>query len=159
MTLAVANTTVLSNFAHVRRADLPLLAFPSLVVPTEVLDEIRQGERLNLLPALDWSAIPVVDPHPADLETVRRMRPSLDAGETACLAVALARQAVVVTDDWEARQVAKSLGLGVSGTLGALILLGEQQRLSIDEADQLLAGMISAGYRSPVRSIIPLLGP
>ena len=157
MTLAVADTTLLSNFAHVRRGELPCLAFPSLAAPSAVLEEIRQGERLGLLPALDWSVIPIIDPDPVDLERVRRVRPSLDKGETACLAVALARDAVVITDDWEARQVALSLGLELSGTLGALILLIEQERLAIDEADQLLSGMISAGYRSPVRSIIPLL--
>ena len=157
MTLAVANTTLLSNFAHVRRGDLPGLAFPDLAVPTAVLDEIQQGERLGLLPVLDWSTIPVVDPDPADLEEIRRISPSLDKGETACLAVALARQAIVVTDDWEARQVARSLGLELSGTLGALILLTEQEDLTIDVADHLLSEMISAGYRSPVRSIIPLL--
>lgn len=157
MTLAVSNTTLLSNFAHLRRPDLPSLAFPELIVPTAVLDELKEGERLGSVPSFDWGAIPVVEPEPSDLQTIGSLRPSLDWGETACLAIAIARKAIVVTDDWDARQVAASLGLEVSGTLGALCLLIEQRRLTVDTADQFLLEMIAKGYRSPLRSITQLL--
>ncbi|MCP3964059.1 MAG: twitching motility protein PilT [bacterium] len=157
MILAVTNTTLLSNFAHARRPDLPPLAFPGLVMPGAVREEIEDGVRLGFLPALDWSAIPVVDPDPAQLDEVGQLKPPLDRGEIACLATARSHEAIAVTDDRDARKVAQALGLEVSGTLGALILLVRQRHLTLEDADRLLATMIAAGYRSPKSSIASFL--
>lgn len=157
MILAVTNTTLLSNFAHVRRPDLPSLAFPGLAMPTTVREELDEGEGLGLLPALDWSAIPVVVSDAAQLDEVRRLRPPLDRGEIGCLALAKSHDAVAVTDDRDARKVARTLGLKVSGTLGALILLTKGQHLTLNESDRLLAEMIASGYRSPKASIASYL--
>ena len=49
MILAVTNTALLSNFAHARRPDLLPLAFPGMVIPSPVLEELREGERLEHL--------------------------------------------------------------------------------------------------------------
>lgn len=157
MILAVANNTLLSNFAHVRKPDLPLLAYPGLVIPTTVLEELETGERLGILPRLDWSSVPVVEPDPVHLERVGQMKPRLDRGEIACLALASANHAIAVTDDRDARKVARALGLEIAGTLGALVLLVRRKHLNLDTADGLLARMISAGYRSPISSIESLL--
>lgn len=157
MKAAVADTTLLSNFAHVKRPDLPLIAFPKLIVPGVVLREIAQGERLRLLPVCDWSLIPRAEPDERALSIVEHLRPTLDEGELACLALASRLSAVVVTDDRAARQAAHSLGLEVSGTLGALCNLVNGDHLSTDEADQLLNKMRARGYRSPVSSLIELL--
>ena len=153
MILAVSNSTILSNFALAKRPDLLLQAFPGLVMPTAVWEEIGVGERLGLLPKLDWSRIPVVRPDPARLAEVERSKPRLDRGEAACIALARAHGAVVVTDDRDARRVAQHLGLKISGTLGALILLVQREILTISEADAVLATMIKEGYRSPSSSI------
>lgn len=63
----------------------------------------------------------------------------------------------MVTDDRDARRVVRELGLEVSGTLGALCNLVDQRHLTIEAADELLAKMLSKGYRSPVTSIKALL--
>ena len=118
MTVAVADTTLLSYFAHVRRPDLPILAFPERVVPGAVLEELREGERRGLVPVCDWSPIPVVEPTQEEVSAIEHLRDSLDRGELAAIAVALRRGAVLVTDDRAARQNAGMLGLHVSGTLG-----------------------------------------
>jgi predicted nucleic acid-binding protein len=67
--------------------------------------------------------------------------------------VAAARGIVVLTDDRDARTVAGSLGVQVSGTLGVLSHLVEMGALAVNEADGLLTEMIRAGYRSPVASL------
>ncbi len=85
-------------------------------------------------------------------------QPSLDKGERACIALALRLTAVVVTDDRDARRVARSLGLEISGTLGALCNLVNHGHLTVEAADKLLTKMLSKGYRSPVTSIKTLLG-
>jgi len=53
MTVVVVDTTVLSNFAHVERADLVKLAFPEIIAPRTVVSELRQGESLGLVPSCD----------------------------------------------------------------------------------------------------------
>jgi len=77
----------------------------------------------------------------------------LDPGEVTCIVLAISIKAVVATDDASARRVARSLGLAVSGTLGALANLVDGGYLTLALADQLLQTMIVKGYRSPVRSL------
>lgn len=153
MIRAVSNTTLLSNFAHVERPDLPTLAFPDLVMPAAVLDELREGERLGILPVLDWSEISVLEPRQEHLEEVKLLQPPLDRGEIGCLALAKANGAIAVTDDRDARKVARKLGLKISGTLGALINLIRAEQLTLAEADGLLARMIA---KIPLRFTVPV---
>ncbi len=170
MTVVVVDTTVLSNFAHVERADFVKLAFPEIIAPRTVVSELRQGESLGLVPSCDWSWLPVVDRDPAEHSPLDRLgkmlgrgtiarlaqetlKMILDPGEVACIVLAISIKAVVATDDASARRVARSLGLAVSGTLGALANLVDGGYLTLALADQLLQTMIVKGYRSPVRSL------
>ncbi len=157
MNHAVSDTTLLSNFSHADRPDLPKLAFPGLVMPGVVLDEFNEGIRLGYFPPHDWNSIPLLDPTALEVSALQQTSPPLDKGERACIALALRLQAVVVTDDRDARRVAQSLGLEVSGTLGALCNLVDQRHLTIEAADEILAKMLFKGYRSPVASIKTLL--
>jgi predicted nucleic acid-binding protein len=52
---ALADTTVLSNFAQVLRPDLLRQAYPELIVPPAVRAELTAGERWGLVPVCDWS--------------------------------------------------------------------------------------------------------
>ena len=157
MTSAVADTTLLSNFAHVNRADLPLRAFPGLVTTSAVLQEIAEGEERGLLTACDWTAIPVLDPTPPEPSSLSQLSSSLDEGELSCIAVALRLGAILVTDDRRARQEAQALSLAVPGTLGALCNLVQLGHLTVEAADELLGRMRERGYRSPMSSIRSLL--
>ncbi len=157
MVSTVTDTTLLSNFSHAGRPDLVNLAFPGLVIPTVVLDEIDAGVRLGYFPSYDWSPIPLLDPTPAETSALERSSPSLHEGERACIALALRLKALLVTDDRDARRVAKALGLRVSGTLGALCNLVDQRHLTINAADELLAKMRLKGYRCPFTSVKALL--
>jgi predicted nucleic acid-binding protein len=82
---------------------------------------------------------------------------ALNEGEAACLAIALARGCRVLTDDRDARELARQLRIPISGTLGVLIRLVDMKHFRLDEADALLSQMIAAGYRSPVVSLRDLL--
>ncbi len=157
MARAVSDTTLLSNFSHAGRPDLPKLAFPGLVIPTAVLEELNEGVRLGYFQSHDWGSIPLLDPTPLETSALEQSSPSLHEGERACIALALRLKALVVTDDRDARGVAKALGLEISGTLGALYNLVDQRHLTVEAADELLDKMRSKGYRSPVTSVRALL--
>lgn len=81
---------------------------------------------------------------------------TLGRGEAECIALAKSRQWIVLTDDRDARRVAREAGLIVSGTLGALINLVQGKALSLAEAHKLLAIMKRSGYRCPVNSLSEL---
>jgi predicted nucleic acid-binding protein len=99
---------------------LPALA-GQVIVPPAVVDELAAGRALGLnLPepaALSWVTVrrPVSSPA---LPLINDLGP----GETEVLMLALeSPQAVVVLDDALARQVAATLGLSFTGTLGLLL--------------------------------------
>lgn len=87
----------------------------------------------------------------------KRGNNTLNAGEAACLAVAARRGYRVLTDDRDAREMAQQMGIPISGTLGILLLLIEQNSLTVAQADSLLNQLIILGYRFPVASLSELL--
>ena len=153
MDLAVVDTTVLSNFAQVGKPRLVKEAFPKLGAPRGILNELRRGQALGVLPAGDWGWLPLLRPNAAEARQAKRFQQRLDLGEAGCLAIAVSRNAMLLTDDRAARSMAVGLGIQVSGTLGVLVKLVDLGHLSDEKADSLLERMIQFGYWSPVRSL------
>jgi predicted nucleic acid-binding protein len=154
----LADTTVLNNFAQVRRPDLLQLAFPGLAAPRRVMEELLSGERLGAVPVCDWGWLEVLQLSDDEHHRAQDLSRYLDPGEAECLAVAEAHGWAVVTDDRAARVHARLLDLKVTGTLGALDRLVQRDSISIQQANTLLAEMIARGYRSPVLSLLDDLG-
>ena len=132
-------------------------AFAPLAAPEAVFGELATGERLGLLPAVDWAWLPRVQLTPAEATRAEKFLQKLGVGESACLAVAEARGGFVLTDDLAARGFARTLGLDFTGTLGVLDQLIQTEILGLGRAEELLAEMIACGYRSPVRSLREIL--
>lgn len=153
MSLSVVDTTVFSNFATLRRLSLVQEAFPDVAAPRAVLDELAEGRRLGHFPALDWSWLPEIHLQAEERQDFEALRVGLGPGEAACLAVAKARGALLLTDDQAARRRAQFLGVEVSGSVGVLSRLVDARALSPNEADGLLHRLIDAGYWSPVSSL------
>jgi hypothetical protein len=156
---ALVDTTVLSNFAHIQRPELLHLAMENLGVAPSVRRELDQGEKLGRLPVCDWSWLEPVTLSRDEQSHVTTLNHTsgLGLGEIECLAVAQSRGWIILTDDQDARRMAKSLGLRVSGTLGVLVKLTELGILTLDEADMALSSAIRHGYRSPVASLRDLV--
>jgi len=148
----------MSNFAAVERLDLLCTAFGGgLATSQQAFDELQAGVRLGKLPSLDWSWLPILTVDEAELPHYERFLSSLNAGEAACLAIALTRNCRILTDDRDAREFARRLKIPLSGTLGVLVRLIDIGSLNLEEADVLLSQMIVAGYRSPVTSLQDLV--
>ncbi|HEX9945704.1 MAG TPA: DUF3368 domain-containing protein [Thermoanaerobaculia bacterium] len=153
MPVILADTTVLNNFAQIRRPDLLRRAFPRLVAPSVVLKELSAGERLGVVPSCDWSWVKTTELTKVEQSRRTELRRDLQAGEAACIAVAEIRGGLVLTDDADARRLAAALKVEISGTIGVLIKLVRREILTLEQGDRLLAEMIARGYRSPVRSL------
>lgn len=154
MTETILDTTLLSNFAHIQRADLLRAALGGNAVTTAtVLAELRAGVTLGWVPRCDWSWLTVVTLNDEEQALAAHYLSILDVGEAECLAIANVRGWVFASDDLAARRLAQQAGVAVSGTLGVLQKLVAMQLLTLDEADALLAIMVAWGYRVPVRAL------
>jgi len=149
----LADTTVLNNFAQIRRTDLLRSAWPGLSAPIPVWNELELGVRRGLVPACDWSWLEIFALTEGEQAQADQIGHDLGPGEAACLAAASTRGILMLSDDWEARVLGRSLGLQVSGSLGVLDRLILKQILTLEEADAFLAEMIRCGFRSPYRSL------
>ncbi len=82
---------------------------------------------------------------------------SLAAGEASCLALAIVRSLVLVSDDRAARQQASERGVRLTGTLGILVRAVREHHISLLEANDTLAQMIALRYRAPLQRLDDLI--
>ena len=155
----VADNTVLSNFALIRREDILAKLFKDMIFTTEeVLEELKRGERRNVLPKRDWQWIRVLKIESSQEEFLFRLfAESLGKGESSCLSIAILRDLKVLTDDMDARKLAQRRGVPVSGTIGVLVEAVRGGLLAIEEGNTLLSEMIEKGYFSPFEILDELI--
>jgi predicted nucleic acid-binding protein len=94
----LTDTTVLSNFAQVRRPDLLQAAYPDLVAPPAVLAELRTGERLGRVPVCDWTWLGTIQLSESENAYAEGLRPDLGPGEASCLALVRSHGFFLLTD-------------------------------------------------------------
>ena len=156
--LILLDNTVLSNFALVNRTDLVLRLWAAAACTTSAaLLEYEAGAAGGILPPAAWASLSVVALTAEETAFAAHLPPRLGAGERTGLAVAVHRQGLLATDDLDARHAARQHGVSTTGTLGILVLGVRRGYLTHGQANTLLAGMIAAGYRSPLDSLDPLL--
>ncbi len=152
--LYVVDTTVLSNYARIRRPDLLRLALGSNTVMTEaVRQELSVGEAGGSVPRFDWGWMRATVLTELEQTLAHQLEEYVDLGEATCLAVALNRAGTLVTDDRGARRQARERHVALTGSIGILKLLIDGRHLAMWQADEHLAAMIAEGYRSPVRKL------
>jgi predicted nucleic acid-binding protein len=155
--ISLLDNTVMSNFAVTESFQFLRIALGDEVATSQqALTELETGIRIGKLPDTDFSWLTVWALNEAEVPYYHRFLRMLNAGEAACLAMALKRECRILTDDRDARKFANRLQIPLSGTLGILIRLVDIRFLKLDQADELLASMIEANYRSPVTSLIEI---
>ena len=116
---------------HLEQADaLSLLELTGeVLVPKTVLDELEDGP--TDVSELQFS----VEQIDTDIDSVY---PHLDPGETAALVVCTERDAVLLTDDMDARNTANEEGIEVHGSVGVALYGYSQGALTEDTAKRTL---------------------
>lgn len=156
--LALLDNTVLSNFALVARLPLLMQVFGQHLATTPyVVREYEDGVKRGRVPPthFDWIVVSALTHD--ELTQMTYLQQQVDAGEASCLAIALSRQGIVLSDDRSARRLAGQLGVPISGTVGILVRLIKTGTLSLEEADNYLDAMIAYGYRSPIETLKQLI--
>jgi predicted nucleic acid-binding protein len=158
----IFDTTVLSNLAAVGRLDLLEKRYRKMALTTvEVSDELRKGlqagygyledvlRQIQSISPGGWLRI-VAPESEAEHQLRGEFNLLLDPGEASCLALAISRGLILVTDDLAARRLAQERHVLLTGTIGILVALVRDASLSLSEANAVLAEMIERRYRSPV---------
>lgn len=153
----VLDTTVLSNFASVDWIG-GLTMLPRVATVPSVNDELRAGVETHpyLSVALDVldEEIPVLSPTDEERALETTLVKRIDPGEAQVLAVADSRNGTVVTDDGDARSIARDREVTLTGSIGVLIRGVERGEFEFDEADQALKRWIDEeGFRAPSRDL------
>jgi predicted nucleic acid-binding protein len=151
--LLIADTTVISNFAHANRLDL-LRDIGNTCTTVEVMNELQAAKRRDVL-HIDFSdiLIEIIRMDKDELDTFTRLSSKFGRGEASCLAIALHRNASILTDDLDARRFAPQGSISVSGTIGILVKAIDRGQLSREHGNHLLHLMIANGFYSPVESL------
>jgi predicted nucleic acid-binding protein len=165
----IFDTTVLSNLAVVGRMDLLEKRYRTVGFTTvEVSDELRRGlqagygylenvlQQIQSISPGGWLRIAAPE-SPAEHQLRGEFDLLLDPGEASCLALAISRGLILVTDDLAARQLAQERGVPLTGTVGILLALVRDGALSLTEANGILAEMVEWRYRSPVDRLDELI--
>jgi len=120
--MIICNATPLITFARIGRLDLLQEVVSSIVIPTAVEREISDYAHIKSgvieLSQHPWITVEAV----ANIKQVQLLLPTLDQGEAEVIALAIERNAhLVLIDELAGRQVAQSLGLIITGSVGILI--------------------------------------
>lgn len=155
------DTVTLSNFALAHSMDPLVDRYDRrLLVTHEVRAEIDDGiasgfDDLSVIDDLIFAGKIALAP-PIETAVERKFYleylRTLSAGEASCIVCAAARGGIVVTDDYAARKHCQEKGLTVTGTIGILRRLYQEDVITQHRADEILTVMISAGFYSPIKS-------
>jgi uncharacterized protein len=120
----VSNTSPVLNLAIVGRLDLLHQQFGEVCLPQAVTDELRieldlpGSAAVRAAQQAGW----LLSERVKDRVRVAILQRDLDSGEAEAIALALQKRADwLLLDERDARRVAKSLGLKVTGVLGILL--------------------------------------
>lgn len=151
----VLDTTAPSNFAYVGRMDL-LEALPRVCTVPSVRSELRAG--VGSYPYLQRAlealgdAIPVVNLDDSIEARTGELAGHLDPGEAQAFAVADVYDGTLVTDDGQARTLARNEAISVTGSIGVLVRAVEDERISVSDATRWLKQWVDeTDYRAPSR--------
>jgi predicted nucleic acid-binding protein len=147
MTAVIADTDILSTFGKVARLDLLRQLFQHIYVAPAVRRELQQAERMGF-PWVDRvtpvvELLPLTTDESQEVERLVRQHPQLGSGEVESFVLAQTHHLLCLTNDRQAKAVAKSLSLSyldVEEILRALktkaILATEALTALIDQIEQ-----------------------
>jgi len=156
--MVVADASVLIAFARIRRLELLRLLYGTVlmgpVVKTETVDQGRAAAAPGaeeLQRALDEGWLRVVRLSAKERRFMEGLLRStrLDEGEGEALALAHARDLLVLVDDKEARAVAAAMRLSYLGSAGALLEGLGQGHLDLEALEEALRDLTRVIWLSP----------
>lgn len=130
--LVVADTSPLIVLCNIEQIDILPALFQRVVVPPQVLDELRQTNRTKAV--LDFMTRPPAWLNvrsPSAIETI----PAPDAGELAAISLAMeVRAELLLIDETRGRKAARDRRIRITGTIGVLELAADERLVNLRDA-------------------------
>ncbi len=144
--IVVSDTTPLSELAKAGLLNLLPDIYGSIIIPEEVLEEVTSGVHpaVMLVQSANWIEVRSV----REPQKVFALTRAFGLGLGECAAMVLAEElgaGRILIDDLDARKVAKSRKLPVTGTVGTLLVA--KQRGLIPNVKEALDALIAGGKR------------
>ncbi|MBD3307029.1 DUF3368 domain-containing protein [candidate division KSB3 bacterium] len=154
--MIISNSTPLIAFARIGAFPLLQRLVKQLVIPTAVAHEIAEygPEQPGFIDVTQesWITVQTVQSQ----QHVQLLLPTLDRGEAEVIALAVEQQArLVLIDELTGRQVAESLGIPITGSVG--LLIQAKQRGDILAIRPYIDAMLEQGIRYSQRFIQQVL--
>jgi predicted nucleic acid-binding protein len=142
MTAVIADTDILSTFAKVGRLDLLLALFHKVYIASAVYHELLQAERVGLT----WvrTVTQVIEPLPLTCDENRQAEhlfaryPQLGSGEIESFARAQSHRLICLTNDRQAKAVARALSLSYLDLEEILRLLKRRKMMATEALAELI---------------------
>ncbi len=135
MRKVISNTSCLIALNRIGKLHILNDLYGKIVIPTRVKEEF--GEKLE-----KWVKVVRVK----DKQRLKILEAYLDRGEAEVIGLGLEiKESLLILDDLKARNMAKELGLKITGTLG-IILKAKAQGI-INSVDEILKALEDAGFR------------
>ena len=110
------------------------------------------SETAALEELFDGNIMEVESPKHASMTEGRYRSSGIHSGEASVISLALELDATAILDDKRARQIAKVLGVRLSGTPGILIELVKERVMSKTDARRALEKMVEDGWHCSVKT-------
>jgi predicted nucleic acid-binding protein len=101
-----------------------LQSFQEIIIPETVLDELAEVEIPPSINKIKYS----------EKEAQKENNYELDPGETAAITIAKKEDAVLLTDDLEAREKAKEINVKTHGSIGMIAMNQQKDKISFQTA-------------------------
>lgn len=142
--MLVSNSTPLIALARIQKLELLPKAYRRVFVPETVFNELtarpeRPGARE--IAEARWLRVMAIE----DAKAVERLRYWLDPGESEAIILAREQNLPLAIDERRGRNVASSLGLQITGTVGILLAFKELEL--VKEVAPLLDELLGQGIR------------
>jgi predicted nucleic acid-binding protein len=143
MTTVISDTDILSTFGKIARVTLLQRLFPHGHVAPAVYRELLQAERLGFT----WVAsireavevLPLMASESQQAERLSRLYPQLGSGEIESFVLAQTHRLLCLTNDRQAKTVARALGLPYLDLEEILRALKTRERLTTEALSRVIA--------------------
>ena len=141
MMVIVSDTSPLIMLSKIKALDLLKKLYGDILMPEEVYNEIVSGEpykdEIIYFKSFKFKVVKVK----------KTLEFGLGKGEESAINLALEKKAILIVDDYVARQIAKNLGLKVIGTLGLLLIFLKKRLINYEKFKNLLNELIENNFR------------
>src|SRR3989338_8730721 len=141
MMVIVSDSSPLIMLSKIKALELLKKLYGDILMPEEVYNEIVSGEpykdEIIYFKSFKFKVVKVK----------KTLEFGLGKGEESAINLALEKKAILIADDYVARQIAKNLGLKVIGTLSLLLIFLKKRLINYEKFKNLLNELIENNFR------------